>query len=445
VSFAHNNFPETTKATDGNYETNAITSFANDAEVKEASPEKYSPFKRLYQKSTDGYFRDIANYLATPIPFDYGNLSTTDTVSTFVPRAMPRAVINGTPMWSAKLKGFLGIRCDIVLKLQVNAMPFQQGRYMLCWVPLGGTIDQTTRINKWYFAHTNTLVQRTQLPHVELDINTDTEVTLRIPYNSITNFLDVDSLINGVASSPTLGTYQLFPYSPLVAASGSTTASYTIWVSLENVELIGAAIPQMGTEEEQKSKDIGPVQDASTKVFMGSMAMMAFPPAIPVAIHLAWTSAITMGVSSIFGWSKPANLDRTYYVQRQGLHQVGNADTADNSQVISYSSANQVETAGGYSGTMVDELDFLFLATTPAYVYQFAWNTSQVASTQIFSSSVSPNTCIQMQNGSGTNQVTHFPPCGFVSQFFTYWRGSVVFKLKFVKTGFHSGRIAISY
>ena len=78
-------------------------------------------------------------------------------------------------------------RADFELTLQVNADRFQQGRYILFWLPSGGALSPTVTGNylPWKNMHTCNLTKITQLPHVEIDLATQTHVSLTIPYTSV--------------------------------------------------------------------------------------------------------------------------------------------------------------------------------------------------------------------------------------------------------------------
>jgi len=147
---------------------------------------------------------------------------------------MPLAAFNSTQgqLWKNKLTGFYGIRMDMRFRIVINANRFQQGRYIIGWVPLAG-ISPTTSNFKAVFVnnmHMATLVQRTTVPHVEFDLATETSAELLIPFVSTQNFWPLNSAISGNDVS-SLGYLSLYPYSPLVSPAGSTVASYTLYVS----------------------------------------------------------------------------------------------------------------------------------------------------------------------------------------------------------------------
>jgi hypothetical protein len=93
----------------------------------------------------------------------------------------------------------------------------------------------------------------------------------------------------------------------------------------------------------------------------------------------------------------------------------------------------------GSSGTAVDEMDFSYITQIPAWFNTFNWASATVADSIIATYSVTPN---QYFLATG---YYNYPPVAFVAQHFNAWRGSIVFKFKFVKTEFHSGRLSFEF
>jgi len=138
----------------------------------------------LLSNASTGFYQDIAEFLAKPYPLYNGTFSGTDNSGTF-PLTDCLTNFFTHPIYSNKVSGFLGIRATFVLRLQVNAERFQQGRYLLCFAPLmtnsaSGYPGSLPRLTQVRATPTNV----TQLPKVELDLNCDTEAILEIPYVS---------------------------------------------------------------------------------------------------------------------------------------------------------------------------------------------------------------------------------------------------------------------
>lgn len=217
---------------------------------------------RLLLSSSDNTIRqDLKNFLGKPVVLQSGVFSSSDTVSTFTPLLSPQTLLSST-VFADKVSGFFGFKGTLNLRITINATRFQQGRYMLTYVPLGGSkfssVVQNDAGTAWYYAHTNSLYARTQLSRIELDLNCDTEGTITVPFSAIQNFFPIAGLNDSTNHYGTWGVFQIFPYVALQAGSGSTECRYTLYGWFTDVELIGAAAPQSGRmfTTSKKSKKI---------------------------------------------------------------------------------------------------------------------------------------------------------------------------------------------
>jgi hypothetical protein len=446
-----NNFAQSDQSAPGPV-MNSTTTFTADADAVTSSlshPQRINSL--LTTSSSLEMDQTIKDFLAKPVALQSGVLAASDTVSSFPFLLLPYGPLFDT-MYKSKVSGFLGFRATMVFRLVINANRFQQGRYMLAYVPSCGSDIFANTGNLRYLAHTNTLVQRTQLPRIELDLACDTEGTLRIPYTSVQNYysLRATSLATGYGS---WGKAQLFPYSPLVAPTGSTTCPYTIFMHFEDVELISATVPQSGrmmsrksqSEKEQSSKGIGPIQSSLVKISQASALFKPVPMISSYASGLSWLADIGAGAAGVFGWAKPRNLDVQKKTYRETMPGIYHTDVSDVGQSLSLSSRNAVDVMPGFSSTNVDEMDFSFIATTPAWYSTTDWTTAQAVGTELLSLEVTPAVYQQQRTLLGGVVVQDYTPVAFVADYFTQWRGSMVFTLKLVKTEFHSGRLAIAF
>lgn len=434
-------------------ETAQTTVFVTDANVVSSKVMNHLTMDQAFRSSSFSMnSQDIKAFLAKPFTISQGVLSTTDTVSTFARLICPINTIPG--MYSDKLRGFAGWRMDVKFRIVFNATRFQMGRYMLCWVPYGGTY-LSTKIAAWDTAYTNTLTQRTQLQRVEFDLNCDSEATLEIPYTSMFNYIPISSISDANVPGQ-LGSIRLIPYEALTVDTGLQTVAYTLYASYHNVELVGAAAPQSGkregrakkrndpTEQEQASKGIGPVESMMNIGYDISSALTAVPVLSNFALPASWIFDTAAGVAAHFGWSKPANLDTIKRITQNYAPYFGSVDNDDISLPLAGSVKNQVDPALGFSSTDLDEMDFKFFVTMPAHFRRVAWLTSDNVGLPLFEVQLSPRN-FSISRPLQLPGVTDFTPVAFVAKHFKYWRGSIVFKIKLVKTEFHSGRLSIGF
>lgn len=429
----------------------ATTKFHTDAEVVVSEPLSVKHLSAdIYRPSQVAYRQSIEEFLAKPVVIQSGALNALDTVTTYGQIPLPyNALI--TSIFSNKLDGFLGFRATTVIRIDINATRFQQGRYMLAWVPTGGAQASKASTQLSFNYHINSLTARTQLQRIEMDLACDTAGTMRIPFNSALNFYPFSAL-QSASGYGCLGILNLFPYVPVSAGSGSTNPSYTIWCSFEDIELIGPAGPQSGrvtkgkskTEVEQESHNIGPISSALVKVSNASHILGEIPLLSAFTAPIGWVSDVLARTASVFGWSKPANLDTTKRVIREISPNYFHYDAADDSLILAASARNQVDNAVGFSGNDIDELDFGFIKTIPAYLNQFSWTTANAAGVALYQQYVSPFATVNTRT-QFLQTVNDYLPMQYVANFFQLWRGSIVFTFKIIKTEFHSGRLAIAY
>jgi len=177
---------------------------------------------------------EIRNFLGRPVVLRQLQWTLTDPVMTnLTTLTLPDDLISHA-MYKEKLRGFLGFRADIVIRVQINAQRFQQGRLMLCWLPQGQLLGVRAEV-----AHSD-LTFCTQLPRIDFDLATDTDVSLRIPYVSPT------LMYNMATGLGPFGTFKLFVYSPFVAVSGPNFIEVTVFGHFENVELEFPAFVSQG-------------------------------------------------------------------------------------------------------------------------------------------------------------------------------------------------------
>lgn len=390
----------------------------------------------------------ILEFLMKPIVFTSGTFALTDTYSVFNSFSMPHSAFlagNGG-VWTSKLAGFFGIRMDMRFKIVVNANKFQQGRYIMGWTPLGGPKSTTSNLKNLLFvqAHNSTLVQRTTVPHVELDLATNTTAELLIPFASAALFYPLNTIWANSDVSP-LGFLNIYPYDALKAPSGSTVCGYTVYVSFENVSLYGAASPQAGiSSKEVSNKNNGPISSTASAVSRGFNEFSNIPLIGEYAKGVSWISDRIAKTASIFGFSKPTAGDCVPKMMMVNAPSHATVDGESDARSLSFMNAPGVVPIKGLAGTDYDEMDFSYIKSKYAWFRTFAWTTSSTVNSTLSSIDVYPNVGVYSTTASGIG-ITNYAPVAFIANQFTWWRGSLKFRFKIVKTEYHSGRLQFAF
>lgn len=438
---------------------NSSTSHAtNDAEVVKGSMSEYKKLDAgILNSSRSGVYQSIITFLAKPQIVKFGNLASTDTTATPVYEAIiPQSLLLGQPIWANKLSGILAFRGDLVITVQVNANRFQQGRYILAWIPSGGAGASVAEIGTFNTTRRFTLTQLTQLPHVEFDLNCDTEATLTIPHVTAQGYASIDPNVSPYPVFGNNGTVALVPYSALVAGSGSTTASYSIFAHFENVDLAMPVNPNSvrskikvkrrvsQQETEQDSQSIGPIQGTLMKVTQAANLLTAVPYLSMVATPVSWASSIASQVAGVFGWSKPHNSGVDSKMVRYISYRYTNSDTADNSVKLGYKDSNELELMPGFAGSDLDEMAISYLASIPSNFDVVSWTTSNAEDAVLKKITLSPRDFYRTTT-IGAVDYTSLTPIAYLATFFGEYRGSIKLTFKIAKTEFHTGRLLMTF
>lgn len=391
----------------------------------------------------------VEEYLARPVQIGSGSIGVGDGPTTFGTIAPITTILSREPA-SYKMRGRFLLRGNLHVKLQINSNRFHAGRYILALVMHGGAGSEVDQ-NKWVDMHRYSKVQITQLPHIELDLSKDTEAEMVIPYVSQhAGYVQSNNTVGKQFGD--VGVLVFYPYHPLVTVAGSSTAPFFIWAWITEAELDGAAIPQGGWEyqggdpiaEEQKAGGIGPIQSSLIKVSQSMGILNAVPILSSITSTTAWAADILANVASVWGWSRPSNLAVTKrIVQAPGtFHACG--DMADNSQPLSLSARNHVGVGAGFGGTDLDEMAIDYLKAIPTWFTTVTWADTAVMDDSLLLQKVSPTQFIVPYTDAGKTNF-NYSTVAYLGTLFNQWRGTLIFRLKLVKTEFHSGRLLILF
>lgn len=388
------------------------------------------------------------NFLNRPFPLASGLAtlgtsgllfgSTTITESTFLP-----------PQSFSNLTGVIGFRGTLCFSVVFSAPAQVAGIFKLAVVPLGTSSTD-------YLNHSNVPLSVTQLPQVEINLAELNNGTLKYPFT-----FDLDYLrINPSTVLP----YCDILLTAYLAPTGPSTISaipYTIYQWVEDLETLSEGValatsilPQMDKTEFEAVGPISTVMKYASKISTGIGG--ALPLISRYTKPLSW---IFNGVGSIaaqFGWSKP-NMATAKTVMAVSGRGYNNCLTIDACQEFGYYGNNEVEPLSGINGSDIDEMTICALTCIPSPIARSILLTTDVTGHFAWATPVAPRKFFFQSNITGTpwaNAGAPFPttntsviptPIFVFASMFSAWRGDLVFRFKFARTKFMSGRFLIGY
>jgi hypothetical protein len=386
----------------------------------------------------------IVRFLQRPIKVYSGKFSSTNTVQQQLWTAVfPDALISNT-MYAEKLSGFVGLRADLEIKVQVNAHKFQQGRLRLQYIPYAQYMDAGRILSM-----NSSLQGITSCPGVDVDIcggstpeSRVAEATLHIPYVSPHLYYN---LIEGYG---TFGTCSLYVYSPLLTGGTANDCEITIWARFIEPKVAFPTAATMKQPARMKAQVRGEAkQIQKTGVISNTLGVVAdtlsMAKKIPVIGEYVaipeWIAKKGEAIAKLFGFSKPSVAIDT---KLRTSNCFANYNGKDSTHKMALSADNEIDTPSGIAGTQLDEMALTSITGIPTYWDTFNWPNTAIADQVLWALPVTP-ALIKAQAGSSTNYLT--TPMGMVSETFCQWRGSLVYTFKIVKTGFHAGRLRVFF
>lgn len=371
---------------------------------------------------------------------------------------------NQVTYWYEKIKGFSLMRGTFVIRVIMNANPFQAGALLGHFLPCQTTISAIDA--SYTGTHNVNLTTKSQQPGFILTCE-DTSVVMEIPYIAPTHWYN---FTDGSATTATTrydwGTFYLSVLSTLLVGAGQdTTVPIAIYGYWKDVELAAPMVPQMAggnaartnirkvskknnAERENDAMESKPISSALMVASKAATTLSAIPVLSPVMNTASWALSLAGGLASAFGWSKPVTNSVSTVVTNQYNRYVSTSDGPDTSYPLSLISSNTLVPKDDLSVYPGDEMSTAFLYSREALIDSFYWPTSTGTNSSLYRRFVSPDTTnVTGTKVQGATTFTYAtgPPVYYLSRSFRKWRGSMKLNLHFIKTMYHTGRLQVTW
>lgn len=411
----------------------------------------------LVPMSTD-INNSIAEFLRKPVRIGTGGL-TTAFANIYTDLFEPLFTI---PAWKAKLDGIYAIRANPVVTIKINANRTTYGLYGLSFLPTGGSAGGHGV--KMQIARGHSKCQRSQLLTVYADVNCDSSVQLKCPWVNAFPYYLVNR--NGAQQyKGSTGRFVFWEYEEVKSLDGAVGgATYAIYIHYEDVVVLGAVIPQSGfnlahyqagvpsRKSRRGEKDLVTQEIESTGVISGGLALAAtmanalssVPVLTAAMTPISWLLEASSKAASYMGFSAPVVATAPHKVVHDSVAYLTNFDKHAAAQPLSLSVRRHVPLEPSLAGTTDDEMSIDYLKGRFAYLVRYQWSNAETANTLLFTLKLAPR---EWYSNTVEGVITYYnpTPVNFLTRLARYWRGSLLVKLRFVKTEFHLGRLRVVF
>lgn len=436
-----------------NKEVTGVTSFVAEAcSHAEALGKYYVPSRVLHQQQD---LQDLKKYFARPRLISQGSLNTSSRGVQIIENVNLLSLLNVEfPHAKERLMGIYGLRFSLVYSLQVAATPFHQGLLYMSWQY--GVVGSTPLV----FLRGMRPETATNLPHVKLDLASETMAQFKAPFLHVHEFMPI-------TSTHDYGLLTIGHLLPTPVVSGLVAPTFKLYLHLEDLEFIGASPAETTTVTlqgglspiEKESKSQGHII-SKTLATMSNVAAVAsrIPMLSAYAGPTSWFLRASSLAANAFGYSKPQIEDPINRVIPTDMALEQNVDTASPSMVLAPFVSNRLRVDPTFAATDVDEMSLAYVLQQYTQVCYGSMTAANSHSAVLYGARVSPS-CMwfrapliapfgNMENPNvASSSSNSFQPSGlfYWASMFRLWRGGLTFRFTFSKTKHHGGRIMVCY
>lgn len=370
----------------------------------------------------------ILDFLSRPV-----NIHTTNwAVGTSLDKVFyPWNLFFNHPSIKKKIDNYAFIRCDLHLKIMVNASPFYYGAAMYAYDPLEGVYNSASLP-----AGSDKIVGYSQRPHVIVypQSGEGGEMVLPFIYHNEWLKLTLSDLSN-------MGTIHLDSFNDLLNANATsgTSVDIQVYAWAENVEMAGLTVLTV-----QSGYHKGPISKPASAIARSTGLLSKVPVIGPFMTATSLAANTVADIAGLFGYTKTPVIDDVKPVKNLPFHGLATGEISDCTERLCVDSKNELTINNECIGDCTsDPLNLSMFVQRPSYLTKFTWAASDAADALLWNSYVTP--AMSVVNAGTGQSIVNGTPMWLVSQMFDYWRGDIVFDLKILCSQYHRGRMRISW
>jgi len=355
------------------------------------------------------------------------------------------------PIVRAKFKNYALMRADLHIRVSLAGTPFHFGRVLVSWYPLAN-VNSTLAYYDGGGPRNNKLKYFSQNPWSRvMDVSSNESIELTCPYINTAPMLRLFNQTDGallasddIVDALSMGKLYVTTLNNIQAVSTAPTDVYLqVYAWLENVSL---AAPTSSYTYVANSSEIyaGPVETLSTRMAILTKKFHS----VPILGTYATAASKFFGgmgdVASVLGFSTPSMETGAVFVKNNPFSNLAHCIRSDTSFKLTVDPQQEIVQNPSLTGAAVDEMTLDFLNARESFLGTFNWNVDNTPLEHI-NIHMPVNPCVSVaQGGSG---VFDYQPSSlhFAAQPFTYWHGDITYRLEFVISKFHRGKMLLIY
>ncbi|APG78021.1 hypothetical protein 2 [Beihai picorna-like virus 42] len=383
---------------------------------------------------------NITQFLERPVEIDSFFWSVTGSVDSTID---PWDLFLSNPAVAAKLENYCMLRANMKLTFMINGTPQHAGILMVSYSYFGQDRHGSNALSQ--------LIHRSQKPRVFINASTSKGACLEVPFFWPENFLNIP---NNGSRTFTPGLLHMNSLSNLTQLAGGTErVTVTVFAALSDVTLAAPTahlptgkmkVTKIPREKSEYSMN-GPVSSIASAVADAAGKLADTPVIGKFALATSIGARAAGSIASLFGFSKPADVNDIMRVRNTPMDGMAVSDGAEAVQKLTVTRKQEITidpTTTGLSDAS-DTMSLDMMKKIESYFTTFQWGVVTAPKTYIFSVPVTPTLNALGPAPSGNER---FPTLlHYYSRPFKFWCGTIKYRFKIIASQFTRGRLAIVY
>jgi hypothetical protein len=325
----------------------------------------------------------------------------------------------------------------------LNASPFYYGIGICAYQPL---VDADTLPSNGFTKYVNGSTLEagvnmlSQLPHIFYYPQNNQGGEMKLPYINYKNWLRVGQ----IQDFDQMGTITLLPLIPLENANGATgSVTIQIYAWADNIRVC-APTSQLALQSKDEYDTGGVVSGPASAIASATSALSHLPIIGRYMTAASYGASAISKIASLFGFTNTAVIDPVAPMKNVPYHAFASAEISTPLEKLTLDPKNELSIDPSIIGvSRHDDMDISRFVQREATLRPYTWDISDPVDTLICAFNVLPE-LILGRTADGI-KYRNSTPIAHASKLFSYWRGDIIFRFRFICSKFHKGRVRITY
>jgi len=376
----------------------------------------------------------LTNFLSRPVKIYSYTWNEADAIGTAATIYPWQLFFNNTTI-KQKLDNYAWLRCDLKVKIMVNASPFYYGATLVSYLPLP-FFKSTTIVND---AATRYFIPLSQRPHLWIYPQNNEGGEMTLPFFLYKDYMTTVSNDNFID----MGALTFTNITSLDSANGAvgTGVTVTVYAWAENVVVSGPSAGLMLQSKDEYGR--GPISSVASAVASAAKALSRIPIIKPYATATQIGAEGIASIASKLGYCNTPVISEAQPFRHITIPVLSSTEQGYPVDKLTIDPKNELSVDPQIVGLPpIDELNIQHLIGKESYLCTTTWSSSSSADTLLFQTAVAPS---MFDIETSANPKLYQTPLCFVANLFQYWRGDIIFRFRFICTQYHRGRVRIVF